>query len=140
MQENALINTNYLSCHVIFTSFMKGSASLLSIIICMRCKMNKDDVVLRISQARNKAGLSARDLSLKIDKNEAYISRLESKKGSFEPSVSALLNIISACGMSECEFFYYDLNQYDKDKQLIELLRKVKPEIKDLMIALLKKI
>lgn len=140
MQVNALINANYISCHVIFTSFMKGSASLLSIIICMRCKMNKDDVVLRISQARNRAGLSARDLSLKIEKNEAYISRLESKKGSFEPSVSALLNIISVCGMSECEFFYYDLNQYDKDKQLIELLRKVKPEIKDLMIALLKKI
>ena len=140
MQVNALINANLISCHAIFTSLVKGVKRMSSIIICMRCIMNKEDVVLRISQARNKAGLSARDLSLKIEKNEAYISRLESKNNSFEPSTSALLDIISACGMSECEFFYYDLNQYDKDKQLIELLRKVKPEIKDLMIALLKKI
>ena len=63
--------------------------------------MNKDEVVERISALRTKAGLSARDLSLKIGKNAAYISRLESKNDSFEPSVSALLEIISACNSTE---------------------------------------
>ncbi len=51
--------------------------------------MNKDEVVERISALRTKARLSARDLSLKIGKNAAYISRLKSKNDSFEPSVSA---------------------------------------------------
>ncbi len=40
--------------------------------------MNKDKVVERISALRTKARLSARDLSLKIGKNAAYISRLKS--------------------------------------------------------------
>lgn len=102
--------------------------------------MNKDDVVLRISRARNKANLSARELSLKIGKNEAYISRLESKNDSFEPSISALLDIIYNCNMTEMEFFYYDMDQYKLDMEMIELLKKVKPEIKELIKELLKKL
>ncbi len=100
--------------------------------------MNKDEVVERISALRTKARLSARDLSLKIGKNAAYISRLESKNDSFEPSVSALLEIISACNSTECEFFYYDIKAYSKDKEIIELLKTVSPEKKDLIIKLLK--
>ena len=53
--------------------------------------MDKNEVVSRIGILRSKAGLSARDLSLRIGKNAAYISRLESANDSFEPSVSALL-------------------------------------------------
>ena len=100
--------------------------------------MNKDDVVQRIGELRYKAGLSARDLSLKIGKNAAYISRLESKNDSFEPSVSALLEIISACDSNVAEFFYYDIKAYSKDKEIIELLKTVSPEKKDLIIKLLK--
>ncbi len=100
--------------------------------------MNKDDVVKRIGELRYNAGLSARDLSLRIGKNSAYISRLESKNDSFEPSISALLEIISACNSTECEFFYYDIKAYSKDKEIIELLKTVSPEKKDLIIKLLK--
>lgn len=100
--------------------------------------MNKNDVVLRISQARHKASLSARELSLRIGKNEAYISRLESQKESFEPSVSTLLDIISACGISEDEFFYYDSNQFNLDKDIIKLLKKTNPDIKNAIIEILK--
>ena len=102
--------------------------------------MNKDDVVLRISRARNRANFSARELSLKIGKNEAYISRLESKNDSFEPSITALLDIISICNMTETEFFYYDMDQYKLDMEIIELLKKIKPEIKELLKELLKKL
>ena len=100
--------------------------------------MNKDDVVERISVMRTKAGLSARELSLKIGKNSAYISRLESKNDSFEPSVSALLNIIEACNSTECEFFYHDIYAYAKDKEIIELLKTASPIKKDAIISLLK--
>lgn len=99
--------------------------------------MDKNEVVNRIGILRTKAGLSARDLSLRIGKNSAYISRLESKNDSFEPSVSALLEIIDACDSSACEFFYYDINQYGKDKYIIDLLKKAKPEIKNAIIKIL---
>lgn len=100
--------------------------------------MNKDDVIARISQLRIKAGLSARDLSLRIGKNGAYISRLESKNDSFEPSVSALLEIIEACGSTPLEFFYYNIYDYQKDKEIIDLLKNVNQVKKDSIINLLK--
>ena len=104
----------------------------------MRCCMNKNDVIVKISQLRTKSGLSARDLSLRIGKNSAYISRLESKNDSFEPSVSALLEIIEACGSTPSEFFYYDIYAYEKDKEIIDLLKNVSQIKKDSIINLLK--
>ena len=99
--------------------------------------MDKNDIIAKISQLRTKAGLSARDLSLRIGKNSAYISRLESKNASFEPSVSALLEIIEACGSTPLEFFYYNSYTYEKDRQIINLLEKAKPEVKDAVIKIL---
>ena len=55
--------------------------------------MNNFDIITRIGIARNKANLSARALSQKIDMNDGYINRLESKKD-FLPSVEVLLNKI----------------------------------------------
>lgn len=86
---------------------------------------------------KNKGWFIARDLSLRIGKNSAYISRLESKNDSFEPSVSALLEIIEACGSTPLEFFYYNSYTYEKDKQIISLLQKAKPEVKDAVIKIL---
>ena len=100
--------------------------------------MNKDGVIERISTMRVKAGLSARELSLRIGKNSAYISRLESKNDSFEPSVSALLDIISACNSTECEFFYYDPLVYAQDKEIIDLIKNASSLKKDAIICLLK--
>ncbi len=100
--------------------------------------MNKDDVVARISQLRTKVGLSARDLSLRIGKNSAYISRLESKNDSFEPSISALLEIIEACDSTPIEFFYYDIYSYSKDKEIIDLLKSASSIKKEAIINLLK--
>lgn len=100
--------------------------------------MDKNEIVTKISQLRTKACLSARDLSLKIGKNSAYISRLESKNDSFEPSVSALLEIIEACGSTPLEFFYYDIYAYEKDKTIIDLLKTVSPIKKDAIITLLR--
>ena len=99
----------------------------------------KEDVINRISQLRTRKNLSARKLSLGIDKNPAYIVRLESKNDSFDPSISTLLEIIHACESSVHEFFYYDLNAYKKDKEIIELLKGATDEQKRGIIALLKK-
>lgn len=100
--------------------------------------MDKNEIVERISKLRTKAGLSARDLSLRIGKNSAYISRLESKNDSFEPSVSALLEIIDACGSTPLEFFYYNIYDFQKDMEILNLLKSATPIKKDSIINLLK--
>jgi len=96
------------------------------------------EIIDRISQLRTKAGLSARELSLRIGKNEAYINRLEYRKN-FEPSISVINDIVEACGSSLEEFFYYNMNQYKEDKQIIDLLKRVPATKKEAWIELLSK-
>lgn len=99
--------------------------------------MDSKEVISRIGCARHNAKLSARQLSEEVGMNSAYISRLESDK-SFEPSVSVLLKIISACGMTEEEFFYHDMINYKTDKKIFDLLAKCKnEEIKKAVIKIL---
>lgn len=84
----------------------------------------KQDIIIRISRARNNANLSARALSQKIDMNDGYINRLESKKD-FLPSLDVLLKIINVCGLTCEEFFYENSRDYAKDKEIIKLLSSV---------------
>lgn len=98
----------------------------------------KQDIIIRISRARNNANLSARALSQKIDMNDGYINRLESKKD-FLPSLDVLLKIINVCGLTCEEFFYENSNDYAKDKEIIKLLSTVDAKSKDAVITLLKK-
>jgi len=100
--------------------------------------MDLNEIIGRISQLRTKAGLSARELSLRIGKNEAYINRLEYKKN-FEPSISVINDIVEACASSLEEFFYYDMNQYKTDKQVIDLLKTVPESKKKAFIEILSK-
>ena len=100
--------------------------------------MDLNEIIGRISQLRTKAGLSARELSLRIGKNEAYINRLEYRKN-FEPSITVISEIAEACGSSLEEFFYYDMNQYKIDKQVIDLLKNVPESKKKAFIEILSK-
>ena len=100
--------------------------------------MELNEIIGRISQLRTKAGLSARELSLRIGKNEAYINRLEYRKN-FEPSVTVISDIAEACGSSLEEFFYYDMNQYKIDKQVIDLLKNIPESKKKAFVEILSK-
>lgn len=62
------------------------------------------EIIERISKLRTRSGLSVRELSLRIGKNETYINRLEYRK-IFEPSVSVINDIVEACDASLEEFF-----------------------------------
>ena len=55
--------------------------------------MDRDDIINKISMARNNAKLSARALSEAIDMNENYINRLENKRD-FLPSLEVFIKII----------------------------------------------
>lgn len=99
--------------------------------------MESQEVISRISIARTRAKLSARALSTKIEMNEGYINRLESKQD-FLPSLDVLLKIIEECGLTPEQFFYYDMDEFEKDKELIYLLKNVNKEKKEAIITLLK--
>lgn len=99
--------------------------------------MEMTEIIKRISFIRTRASLSARELSLRIGKNENYINRLEYKKD-FNPTIKTLNDIIVACGSSCEEFFYYDINEYEKDKEIIALLKNIPRSKKDSIENLLK--
>lgn len=86
--------------------------------------MDIEEIIRRIGIIRNNANLSQRELSLKIGKNAGYINRLESKN-SFEPTVTALLDIIEACGSTPEEFFYPNFGSYKLDSMLADYMKKL---------------
>ena len=97
----------------------------------------KQDIIIRISRARTNANLSARALSQKIEMNDGYINRLESKKD-FLPSVEVLLKIIDVCGLTIEEFFYDNYSSYKMDKEIIDLLKNTNEEKKQAILTILK--
>ena len=98
--------------------------------------MELKDVIYRIGYFRNKANLSARALSLTIDKNSAYITKLEA--GEFEPSMSIILDIICACNITPEEFFYGDLLNYKIDKENLDIIKQLPQAKKTALRDLLK--
>lgn len=62
----------------------------------------------RISQLRNKAGVSARDMSLSIGQSADYINKIENHR--LLPSLPALFNICEYLHISLDEFFSLENN------------------------------
>jgi len=101
--------------------------------------MDKNEIIFRIGQIRCRAGLSARELSNRIELNDGYINRLESKKD-FLPSLEVLLRIIAACDCTPAEFFYHNIEAYKQDLELIELFNGLNTASKTLVKDLILKI
>lgn len=98
--------------------------------------MELNEIIERISHIRTKSGMSARELSLTIGKNQSYINRLEYRKD-FEPTIGVINDILEACNSSFEEFFYENMDDYQKDKQLLTLIKKLPNDKKDALIKLL---
>ena len=65
--------------------------------------MFEDDFSRRMSQLRERKGVSARDMSLSIGQNAGYINSIENGKSM--PSMPAFLSICDYLGISPEEFF-----------------------------------
>jgi len=98
--------------------------------------MDLNKLIERIGYIRNRANLSARKLSLLIGKNAGYIHMLETNKN-FAPTFETLLDILDVCNSTLEEFFYYSIDAYKKDLQIIEKLKKVSIEKKEAVLVLL---
>lgn len=98
--------------------------------------MDKNDIIDRIGYFRSKAKLSQKALSIDIDMNIGYINRMESRRD-FLPSLEVLLKIIKACGITEEEFFYSDIEHYRSDKLLLEKLKDLSNEKREALLKLI---
>ncbi len=98
--------------------------------------MTIDEVVRRISYFRNKAGLSARDLSLMLGKNESYINKLEIKE--FNLPVKVLLDILECLGVSVEEFFSSNYENFKTENELRGLIKNLSKEQMEALLKLLK--
>ena len=85
--------------------------------------MYEDEFPLRLAQLRNKKGVSARDMSLSIGQNHAYINNIESGKAL--PSMATFFYICEYLNITPAEFFDLDSKNPEKLQSLIVDLKKL---------------
>lgn len=90
----------------------------------------------RLITLRKRAGFSAKDLSLRIDRPEFYIARVE--KGTYPlPPAEDLEKIATACGSSMEELFSESFDTFKEDKDILVKLKGIKTKSKEVFLALL---
>lgn len=85
--------------------------------------MTEKDFSLRLAQLRNKAGVSARDMSLSMGQNPGYINNIESGKSM--PSLSGIFYICEYLGITPSEFFDLESENPNRLRSLINDLKKL---------------
>lgn len=98
--------------------------------------MEMKDVIQRIGYFRNKAKLSARELSLRLGKHEGYINKLESKD--FNLPTYMLLDIIEALQITPAKFFADDYTNYENDKEILDLLKTMSKDKRENLLSFIK--
>lgn len=94
------------------------------------------DVVAREFYFRDKSGLSARELSLRLGKHDSYINKLESL--GFVLPITVVYKMANEFGISKEEFFADDYKSYQKDLELYSLIKKLPDEVKESLVNLLR--
>lgn len=100
--------------------------------------MNIRDIVNRIGYFRNKANLSARELSRRLGNAETYITRLEAEQ--FNLPTEKLLEILEVLNVSPAEFFADNYTTYNNDNSLIKLFCNLTQEDKNLILDFINRI
>ena len=97
---------------------------------------NRQFLINRLGFIRNRANLSARELSLRLGFSVAYIAKFEN--GDFSIPAEVLLDAIEICGSSNEEFFAEDIFEYNKTKDAIKSFSKLSDESKSIVKDLIK--
>lgn len=85
--------------------------------------MFEDDFSRRLSELRERKGVSARDMSLSIGQNPGYINTIEN--GHSLPSMSVFLGICDYLGVAPSEFFDLESKSPDRLRSLTEDMKKL---------------
>ncbi len=83
--------------------------------------MYEDEFSLRLAQLRNKKGVSAREMSLSIGQNHAYINNIESGKAL--PSMTIFFYICEYLNITPSEFFDTSSKSPEKLQSVIQNLK-----------------
>ena len=98
--------------------------------------MEIKEVLTRIGYIRNKANLSAREVSLRMGMSSQYVAQLES--GRIVLTVEKLLQIMQICDFPIERFFSHNINDYNVDTELKNLIESLPLDKKQNIIAFIK--
>lgn len=99
--------------------------------------MDVNEILTRVGYVRNNANLSARELSLRMGMSPQYVAQIES--GRIVLTVKKLLQILEICNFSVERFFSQNIESYETDKELEELLATLPENKKKNIIEFIKK-
>lgn len=98
--------------------------------------MEIKDVLTKIGYVRNKANLSAREVSLRMGMSPQYVAKIES--GNIVLTVEKLLDILKICNFPVSNFFYDKNDKIEIEKEITEIIQSLPLEKKKNIIELLK--
>ncbi len=98
--------------------------------------MYEDDFPLRLAQLRNQKSVSARDMSLSLGQNHAYINNIESGKAL--PSMTIFFYICEYLKITPSEFFDTETKNPSKAAELYSIARGLSDEQLDNLIGIAK--
>jgi len=98
--------------------------------------MDGDFICCRLSQLRNKKGVSAREMSLAIGQSNSYVNMIENK--SFLPSMTEFLNICEYLQITPMEFFDEGIQNPIKLKTIFNDMRSLDDEQLTVIAAMVK--
>lgn len=98
--------------------------------------MDIKEILTRVGYVRNKANLSAREVSLRMGMSPQYVAQLES--GRIVLTVEKLLQILEICNFPIERFFSVDINDYNINKDLVSLIESLPTDKKKNIIEFIK--
>ena len=99
--------------------------------------MEIKEILSRIGYVRNKANLSAREVSLRMGMSAQYVAQLES--GRIVLTVEKLLQILEICEFPIERFFSNNIDDYEVNKELKSLIESLPLNKKKNIIEFIKK-
>lgn len=99
--------------------------------------MDIKEILTRIGYVRNKANLSAREVSQRIGMSPQYVAQVES--GRIVLTMEKLLQILEVCEFSIERFFSSNIESYSIDAELKDLIETLPIEKKKNIIEFIKK-
>lgn len=99
--------------------------------------MEIKEILSRIGYVRNKANLSAREVSLRIGMSPQYVAQLES--GRIVLTVEKLLQILEVCNFPIERFFSANIEDYNIDNELKTIIETLPTNKKKNLIDFIKR-
>ena len=99
--------------------------------------MEIKEILSRIGYVRNKANLSAREVSLRMGMSPQYVAQLES--GRIVLTLEKLLQILEICEFPIERFFSSNIIDYNIDNELKTLIESLPTDKKKNIIEFIKK-